>query len=136
MTRFERALRLAYRSAYVAGGVGILGLVGPTIVRAWAWSWTLGLLIGFLNTRMLASALKRGTGLGGGGGAKTLLSVSGAIRLALVLALLFWAITRGPQVTVWPLVVGLFFPEAMLTLGILIGRDPYDRASGEEGDSA
>lgn len=135
MTRFERALRFSYRSAYVTGGIGILGLLGPNNVRTWAWSWTLGILIGFLNTRMLASALKRGTGLAGAG-AKTLLSVSGAIRLALVLALLYWAVTRGPGVVVWPLVAGLFFPEAMLSARILTGRDPYDRDAGEEGDSA
>ncbi|MCL8208134.1 MAG: hypothetical protein K6V97_08715 [Actinomycetia bacterium] len=135
MTRFEAATRTAHAVTYAVGALAL----AATLVPAWrvvALDGMVGLLVGLLNLRMLASALRRGLRLGGGRG-KAALSVSGVIRLTAVLALLAWVLSRHPAAAgAWWLVAGVFLPEVVWTARMVRGREPYDVGAGEKGDSA
>jgi hypothetical protein len=136
MTRFDAAGRVAFRWGWGIAVLVGLGLLVP-VVRWLAWSLLLGDLIGLLNVRMLTSAIRRGTARLRGAGATSALTVAGLVRFAVVLALLAWGITEGPHVSVWPLLIGLFLPEVLLSGRVLWGREPWDaQQSGQEGDSA
>ena len=135
MTRFDAAMRLAYRLGWAVAALGGLGLV-VSALRPVAWSLLLGDLIGLLNVRMLGSALKRGVTQLSGSGASSALTVAGLVRFGLVLALLALGITAGPKVSVWPLLMGLFLPEVILGRQLIWGREPWETPSGQEGDSA
>lgn len=133
MTRFDKAWTRSHQAVWIFGAGGMAAFLVPAF-RVAAASWTLGLLVGILNLRMLGSALRRGL-KASGGGAKAALSIAGVVRLTLVLALLAWITVRGPVVSAWWLVAGVFLPEIVWVTVLVRGRDPYDRPPPEEGDS-
>lgn len=127
MTRFQAALRRARRLVWGMLAVALVGLAALPSQRAWTWALALGLLVGIMNVNLLASAVTRSVVLPSAP-AKAALTVSGVIRYGLVLALLAWVLLKGPPVQPAVLVAALMLPEALVALGVVLGREPFDVA--------
>jgi uncharacterized membrane protein len=122
------------RRAYiVSGALAVLALVALLVpaTRTMGESGLIGTLVGVLNVRMLGSALVRGMALPGGG-AKVTLTVSGVLRLVIVLGILAWAGLNLRHLEAVPLLVGVFAPEVVMVVGLLRGPEA---GTGEKGDS-
>jgi hypothetical protein len=135
VTRFQAALRRARRVVWGVLAVGILALAALPSQRAWTWALDLGLLVGIMNTNLLASAVRRAVVLPSAP-ARAALTVSGAVRYGLVLALLAWVLLKGPPVQPAVLVAALLLPETLVALGVVLGHEPFDATRPTEATDA
>ena len=117
MTWVARVRRVyALSGIAVLAGVGALLVPGATVA---AESWMIGTLVGIVNVQMLSRGLSRGLSLRPEHGAKAMLIVTGALRLALVLGVLAWAGIHLRHVAVVPLLAGVFLPQGAMVAGLM-----------------
>lgn len=132
--RYDRASALVHRGFWLLAGLGVAAYLVPA-AKTVALSFLIGLLMGLLNVRMLASSLRRGVRMRTGA-ASSALSMAGILRLVLVVGVMAWLFTTRPVVKPWPLIGGFFVPEVIFVAALLLLKVPFDPAPGHEGDVA
>lgn len=132
--RYDRALALTHRGFWVLAGLGVAAYLTPS-VKGLGLSFLVGLLMGLLNVRMLASSFRRGLKIPSRA-ASSALSMAGILRLVLVMGVMAWLLTTRPDVKPWPLVGGFFMPEVLFAAALLFLKGPYDPKPGHEEDVA
>ncbi len=114
MKRVDEANRLVRRWVVLLSVVSLLMTWVPGI-KELAWSLGLGLVLGWLNFHLLLSGLRRALRLSPSS-APGAFQVGSFVRLLLIGGLLLWALLKGPQLMVWPVVLGILGPEVLFVV--------------------
>ncbi len=111
MTPVDKAYRWV-RRWLLWMGVATIALTFLPEIKDVAWSLLLGLLLGWLNFHLLLRGLSRVLRLNPGK-AEGPFQVASFFRLVVIGGLLGWAASRGPDLIVWPILIGFFLPEVL-----------------------